>query len=65
MCEDKIVIPSIIQSYILHWYHKNLLHPVIYITESMIFQYLYWPGITRAVWKEETNYDTYQRKNIK
>ena len=27
-CEDNIVIPSIIQSCILHWYHMYLLHPV-------------------------------------
>ena len=26
-CADKIVIPSILQSYVLHWYHTYLLHP--------------------------------------
>ena len=26
-CEDNIVIPSIIQRYILHWYHTYLPHP--------------------------------------
>ena len=26
MCEDKIDITSIIQSYVLHWYHKHLFH---------------------------------------
>ena len=26
ICEDKIVIPSILQSYVLHWYHTYLLY---------------------------------------
>ena len=26
MCEDKIVITSIFQSYVLHWYHKHIFH---------------------------------------
>ena len=25
--KDKIVIPLILQSYVLHWYHTYLLHP--------------------------------------
>ena len=28
-CEDKIVIPKKIQSYVLHWYHTYLLHPIM------------------------------------
>ena len=26
ICEDHIFIPSILQSYILHWYHTYILH---------------------------------------
>ena len=26
-CDDNIVIPDMIQSYMLHWYHTYLLHP--------------------------------------
>ena len=26
-CEDNIVIPSKLQSYVLHWYHTYLLYP--------------------------------------
>ena len=26
MCEDKIVITSILKSYVLHWYHKHIFH---------------------------------------
>ena len=26
MCEDKIVITSILQSYVIHWYHKHLFY---------------------------------------
>ena len=29
MCEDDIVITSILQSYILYWYHKYLPYPGI------------------------------------
>ena len=44
-CDDKIVIPPIMQSYILHWYHYYLLHPGIDGTEAMIRQNLYWTGV--------------------
>ena len=40
-CEDKIVIPTIIQSYVLHWYHTYLLHTVMDRTEAMILHNLY------------------------
>ena len=60
-CEDKIVIPEIIQSYVLHWYHMYILCTGIDRTEGMIFQYLYWTGIRNAVWKEVNNCDTCQR----
>ena len=67
-CYDKIVILSRFQSYILHWYHTYLLHPVMDRTEAIIFQHLYWPSIIKAVRKELTNCDTSQRtkcSNIK
>ena len=38
MCEDNIVILSILPSYVLHWYHMCLLHPVMNRKESMICQ---------------------------
>ena len=37
--EDKIIIPTMIQSYILHWYHTHLLHPGMDRTEAKIFQH--------------------------
>ena len=40
-CKDKIVIPSKIQSYVLHWYHTYLLHPGMDITEAMISHHFY------------------------
>ena len=40
MCEGKTVIPSILQSYIFHWYHRYLLHPRIDRTETIICQHL-------------------------
>ena len=35
-CKDKVFIPSKLQSYILHWYHTYLLHPVMDRTDAMI-----------------------------
>ena len=61
-CEDKIFILSILQSYVLHWYHMYILCTGIDRTEGMIFQYLYWTGIRNAVWKEVNNCDTCQHK---
>ena len=39
-CKDKIVIPSKLQSYAVHWYHTYLLHPVMDRTEAMIHQHI-------------------------
>ena len=60
-CEDKIVIPLKLQSYVLHWYNKYLLCPGLDRTEVIIFQHLYWPDIRDTVWKEVDNCDTCQR----
>ena len=40
-CEDKIVIPSILQSYVLNWYNTYLLNPGMDRTEAMICQKFY------------------------
>ena len=58
MCKDNIIIPSILQSYALHWYHAHLLHPVIDNTEAMICQNFYCSYIRKSVQKEVTNCDT-------
>ena len=47
-CEDNIFIPLILQSFMLHWYHTYLLHPVMDRTEAMIRQHLYWLSIITA-----------------
>ena len=39
-CEDKILIPSKVQSYILHWYHTYLIHPRMDRTDVIICQHL-------------------------
>ena len=44
-CEDNIFIPSIIQSYVLHWYYIYILHPVMDRMEAVTLQHFYWPGI--------------------
>ena len=67
-CEDKIVILSILQSYVLHWYYTYLLHTVMNITEVTIHQNLYCPGMRKYVCKEVKHCDTFQdtkQSNIK
>ena len=39
-CKDKIVILSILKSYVVHWYHVYILRPGIDITEAMFRQHL-------------------------
>ena len=60
MCDDKIVITSILQSCALHWDHTHLFHPGIARTEATICHHLYWFFIRDAVWKEVINSDTYK-----
>ena len=62
MCEDKIIITKMIKSYVLHRYHKHLLHTGTNIMEAVIRQHLYWPGIRYSVRKELENGDTCKRK---
>ena len=59
LCKYKFVIPSKIQSYVLHWYHTYLLHPGMDRTEAMIRQHLYWPKIRDAVHKEVIHCDIF------
>ena len=54
---DKIFIPSILQSYILHWYYAYLLHTGMGRMEAIIRQNLYWPGIRKPVQKEVIKFD--------
>ena len=60
-CKDNIVIPSKIQSYVVHWYHTYLLHPGMDRTEAVILQHFYWPNIRHAVQMEVSNCETCQR----
>ena len=60
MCEDRIVILEILQSYVLHRQHAYLIHPGMYRTEAIICQNLYWPRIRNYVQNEVTKCDTFQ-----
>ena len=42
---DKIVVPKILQKYVVSWYHTYLLHPGTEIIEATISQYYYWPNL--------------------
>ena len=61
---DRAVIPSILQNYVFHWYHTYILHPGMDITEVIISQHFYWPGIVHAVRKEVTTCDTFRRTKL-
>ena len=50
-CKDKIVIPSKLQSYIVHWCQMYLVYPGIDITDAMICKHWYWPNIIYDVRK--------------
>ena len=39
---DKIVVPKVLQKYVLNWYHTYLLHPGSDRTEATMRQHLYW-----------------------
>ena len=43
------MIPQKLQNYVVHWYHKYLLHAGMDRTEAMIHQPLFFRGISRAV----------------
>ena len=47
--DDKIVIPEILRTRVLSWYHEYLLHPGINRTEETIGQHLYWPDLRKDV----------------
>ena len=46
---NNIVIPSKLQSSVLHWYHTYFVHTIMDITEAMILQDVYWPDIRDSV----------------
>jgi len=48
---SKIVIPKVLQNYVLNWYHTYLLHPGSTRTEETIRQHLYWPNLRNDVRK--------------
>ena len=49
--KDKTVIPSKLQSYVLHWYHMYLLISGMNRMETIIFQHVYWPGMIYSIHK--------------
>ena len=60
MCEGNILLPSILQEYILKWFHTYLLRPVMDGMEAIIHQQFFWTRIIKSVHKEVNYCDTYQ-----
>ena len=42
---DKIVVPTILQNYVVNWYHIYLLHMGTEHTYATISQHYYWPKL--------------------
>ena len=57
---DKIVVRNVIKINVVHWYHTYIFHPVMDITELIIFQYFYRPVIINAIQLEVTFCDSFQ-----
>ena len=64
MCKDNIVIPSILQNYVLHWYHAYLLRSGMDRTETNIHQHFYWPDIRYSVRNKVSNCDSCQHTKL-
>ena len=47
--ENKLVIPSKLQSNIIQWYHHYLQHPGLMRLEETLSAALYWPGMRKQV----------------
>ena len=58
--KNKIVIPQLLQRYVVKWYHTYILHTGRYRTQAMIHQHFYWPGIRKNARKEVTKCDVCQ-----
>ena len=59
--DDRIVIPKILQTYTLNWYHTYLLHPGSTRLEETIKQHLYWPNLQDDCKSHVRYCDTCQR----
>ena len=42
---DKIVVPKILQKYVVNWYHTYLWHSDKELTEAIISQHYYWTNL--------------------
>ena len=58
---DKIVVPTIIQKYVVNWYHTYLLHPGTECTEANISQHYYWTNLTDNILTHIKVCDTFQK----
>ena len=47
--KDKIVVPKVLQSKIVQWYHTYLCHPGLNRTEETIRQYFTWKNLRKSV----------------
>ena len=46
---DKIVMPTILQKYVVNWYHTYLLHLGTERTEATIIQHCFWPHLRNDI----------------
>ena len=58
---DKIVVPTILQKYVVNWYHTYLLHTGTEYTEATIIQHYYWNKLREDIRTHIKVCDTFQK----
>ena len=58
---DEIVVPTIIQKYVVIWNHTCLLHPGNVFIDATISQHYYWPRLRENIRTHIKVYNTCQK----
>ena len=62
---DKMFMPTMIESYVVNWYHKYLLHLGADCTEETIIQHYYWTNLREKIRTHIKVYKTCQKNKKK
>ena len=54
-------MPTILQNYVVNWYHKYLLRPGTERTEATISQHYYWPHLRENIRTHKNICKTFQK----
>ena len=59
--DNKIVVPQVLQSYLIDWYHSTLLHPGIDRLKASIKQHFTWKNLSTDIENHVRNCETCQK----